>query len=108
MRRNSQRGGGSSHDIEAEEKDEDNYEGKCDYDYHDNSTIDDLWYKLQCYYVFDSGPRTLHNHTTWIYLCLAYGITVGYKNSNLYSSTSSLRGDEGFAVPHQTVQFIWR
>ena len=87
-------------DTEEEEEDEGNYEGKDNYDYQDNSTIDGLWYKLQCDDVFSSVPRPLHNHTTWIDLCLAYDRTVDAKHSTLSSSTSSLRGDDGFSVPH--------
>ena len=51
-------------DIDVEYKDEDDCEGKDNYDYQGNSTIDDLWYKLQGDDVFASGPRPLHNHTT--------------------------------------------
>ena len=87
-----------------EEGDDDNYECEDAYDYQDNSTIDGLWYELQCDGVFDSGPIPLHNHTTWIYLCLAYERTVDAKHSTLSSSTSSLWEDDEFTVPHQTVQ----
>ena len=58
--------GGCSRDAEAEDKDEDNYEGEDKYNYQDNSKIYDLWYELQCGDVLSSGLITLHNHTTWI------------------------------------------
>ena len=105
MRRNIQGGGGG--DAEVEDKEEDKDEGKDYYDYQDNSTTDGLWYKLQCDNVFAPGPRPLHNHITWIDLCLAYNRIVGAKHSTLSSSTSSLRGgtmDSSFP----TEQFSWR
>ena len=97
-------GGDAESEDKNEDEDEDNYEGKEYYNYKDNSTIDDLWYKLQCDAVFASSPRILHNNTTWIYLCLVYKRNIGANNSTLSSSTLSLGGDNGFDVPHQKVQ----
>ena len=96
--------GGGSQDAESEDKYKDKYEGEYDCDYQDNSTIDVLWYKLQCDDVFAFGTRTLHNPTTWIDLCLVYKRTLGAKHSTLSSSTSSLRGDDGLSAPKLTVQ----
>ena len=42
-------------DAEVEDENKDNYDYKDDYNYQDNSTIDNLWYKLQCDDVFASG-----------------------------------------------------
>ena len=52
-------GGGGIRDTEVKDEDEDDYEGKDDYDYQENSTIDDLWYEVQCGDLFASGSRTL-------------------------------------------------
>ena len=48
MMRNNSQGGGMEgiQDIDVEYKDEDDCEGKDNYDYQGNSTIDDLWYEL--------------------------------------------------------------
>ena len=105
--------GGSSRDAEAAshtaDKDEDYYyyvEEEWDEEEKekDGSTITELWYELECDDIFASGPRPLHNHTTWMDLRLAYERTVGAEKSTLSSSTSSLQGDDGFAVPHRIVQ----
>ena len=65
------------------DKDKDNYNGEDDYNYQDNITIDDLCYELQCHDLFSTGPRPLHNHTIWIYLCLSYDRNIGNKHSTL-------------------------